>query len=174
MVPRTLLRGESGTELSGTTGASSNTPPAETQLQCWHRLVHRDTANAATRNMTLDTRLKIVRITGSSKNKKEHPIRCNCSHIEVHGCQLMIWHTAGECSEQWYQFIAAHNGKPPWLTKAIDRTVCEIEHHEVVRAGIFADEFCDKNPREWTKQALTTLEDATEAYMVEVIAESDM
>ena len=36
------------------------------------------------------------------------------------------------------------------------------------------DKVSDKNPREWTKQALTTLEDAPGAYMVEVLAESDM
>ena len=32
------------------------------------------------------------------------------------------------------------------------------------------DKFPDKRPREWTKQALMTLEEATESYMVEVIA----
>ena len=42
----------------------------------------------------------------------------------------------------------------------------------MVSSGIFADEFPDKNPREWTKQGLITLEEATEAYMVEVIAAS--
>ena len=72
------------------------------------------------------------------------------------------------------QCIAARNEKPPWSTKAIVRTVRETENHDVVSAGIFAEEFIDKNPREWTKQALTTLEDATEAYMVEVMAESNM
>jgi len=36
------------------------------------------------------------------------------------------------------------------------------------------DGFGDKNPRGWTKPALTTLQDATEAYMVEVMAESNM
>jgi len=36
------------------------------------------------------------------------------------------------------------------------------------------EEFRDKNPPQWGWQALTSLEDATEAYMVEVIAESDM
>jgi hypothetical protein len=35
---------------------------------------------------------------------------------------------------------------------------------------MFADEISDKHPREWTKQALITLEEATEAYMVEVTA----
>jgi hypothetical protein len=42
----------------------------------------------------------------------------------------------------------------------------------VVRSGILADEFRDKRRREWTKQALMTLEEATESYMVEVIAEA--
>jgi len=46
-----------------------------------------------------------------------------------------------------------------------------IEHHDVVSSGIFSDKFAEKHPREWTKQALSTLEDATEAYMVEVTAE---
>jgi len=30
----------------------------------------------------------------------------------------------------------------------------------------------DKGPREWNKQALITLEEATEVYMIEVVAES--
>jgi hypothetical protein len=38
-------------------------------------------------------------------------------------------------------------------------------------SGIFADEFPDKRLREWTKQALITLAEATEAYLVEVTAE---
>jgi hypothetical protein len=46
----------------------------------------------------------------------------------------------------------------------------EIEHDDVVSSGIFVDDFRDKRPREWTKQALKTLEEATESYMVEVIA----
>ena len=63
------------------------------------------------------------------------------------------------------EFIAARNGKPPWSTKAFVRTVRKIEHHDVVSSGIFADEFPDKHPREWTKQALITSEEAKEAYM---------
>jgi len=39
---------------------------------------------------------------------------------------------------------------------------------------MFADELSDKNPWQCTEQALTTLADATEAYVVEVIAESNM
>jgi len=72
------------------------------------------------------------------------------------------------------QFIAARNGKPPWSSKALIRTVREIEHHDVIITGIFADEFCDKGPREWTKQALKTLEEATESYIVEVIAKASI
>jgi len=53
-------------------------------------------------------------------------------------------------------------------------TVHEIEHHDVASSSIFADEFCEKNPWEWAKQAWSFSEDATEAYMVEVIAESNM
>jgi len=69
------------------------------------------------------------------------------------------------------EFIVAHNRKPPWSSEAFVRTVCEIEHHDVVSSGIFADEFPDTHPREWTKQALITLEEATEAYMLKVTAE---
>ena len=72
------------------------------------------------------------------------------------------------------QFRAARNGKPPWATKAFVRTVCEIEHHDAVSTGDLVDKFSDKNPRECTKQALTTLADATEAYMAEVMAESNL
>ena len=70
------------------------------------------------------------------------------------------------------EFIAARNGKHPCLTNAFVRTVREIEHHDVVRSAIFTEQFPDKRPREWTKQALKTLEEATESYMVEVIAEA--
>jgi hypothetical protein len=54
---------------------------------------------------------------------------------------------------------------------AFIRTVREIKHHDVVRSGICEDEIPDKPPRERMKQALITLEEATEAYMVEVTAE---
>jgi hypothetical protein len=50
------------------------------------------------------------------------------------------------------------------------RTIREIENHGVVSSGILADDFPDQGPWEWTKQALNTLEEATETYMVEVIA----
>ena len=72
-------------------GASSNMPPAETQLQPRKHLVHRNTANAATENMTLDIQLRIVRKTGSGKHRKQDAIGSKCSHIEVHGHQSMIF-----------------------------------------------------------------------------------
>jgi len=37
---------------------------------------------------------------------------------------------------------------------------------------MFADELGDESPWEYTKQALKTLEEAAELYMVEVIARS--
>jgi len=46
-----------------------------------------------------------------------------------------------------------------------------MEHHYVVSSVILADEFTDKHPWEWTKQALISLEEATEEYIVEVTAE---
>ena len=67
--------------------------------------------------------------------------------------------------------ITARSGQPPWSTKAFVCTVRENEHCDVVYTGMFCDEFPDKHPREWTKQALITLEEATEAYMVQVTAE---
>jgi hypothetical protein len=69
------------------------------------------------------------------------------------------------------EFIAVRDWKPPWSTKASVCTLRDIEHHDVVNSGLFADAFPDKHPREWTKQALITLEEATKAYTVEVTAE---
>jgi len=60
MAPQTPQQCEGGTESSRTMGAYSNTPPAETQLECRHDLVHCDAANAATGNITLHPQLKIV------------------------------------------------------------------------------------------------------------------
>jgi len=47
-----------------------------------------------------------------------------------------------------------------------------MERHDVVTSGSFADEFPEKHLREWTEQALITLEEATQAYMVKVTAAS--
>jgi hypothetical protein len=76
------------------------------------------------------------------------------------------------CTELHEQFIAFLNCKSPWSTKAFVLTVQEIEHHDDVSSGIWADEFRDKPLREWMKQALKTLEEAMESDRVEVILES--
>jgi hypothetical protein len=53
--------------------------------------------------------------------------------------------------------------------KALVHTVREIEQHDVVTAAIFAHEYWEKGPWERTRQALKTLEDPTELYVVEGI-----
>jgi hypothetical protein len=58
--------------------------------------------------------------------------------------------------------------------KVFVRIVREIENRDVVSSGIFVDEYRDKGPREWTKRALKTVEQATESYMVDVIAEASI
>jgi hypothetical protein len=163
--------GESGSNSGRLAGATSNTELLGTQQERRHKLVHRDAANVATKHMTQDAHLKIVRKTGSSKNKKQHAVGCKYIRIVANGGQLTEKRTEGVRRELGTEFIAARNRKPPWSTKAFVRIVCEIEHHDVVSSGIFTNEFPDKRPREWTKQALITLEEATEAYMVEVTAE---
>jgi len=174
MAPQTPQQGESGTESSRTLGTSSNMPPAETQLQRKHHLAHCDTANAGTANTNLDAQYIIVCKMGSSEMKMQRTIGCEYSRIVVYGSQLIIYPAAGVHGELRDQFIATRNGKPPWSTKAFVRTVCGIKHSDAFGSGISAYEFRDRNPREGTKQALTLLEDATEVYMVEVLAESDM
>jgi len=71
-------------------GTSANTPAAETQLPRRHHLADCDATNAATENMTLDAQWKIVRKSGSSKDKKQHAVGCEYSRIEVDDRQLMI------------------------------------------------------------------------------------
>jgi len=122
--------------------------------------------------MTQDAHLEIVRKSGSSTNKKQHAVECEYVCTLVKGRQLTVYRVAGVRRELHDQFIAARNRKPPWSTNALVCTVCEIEHHDFVSSGIFADEFREKDTWEWTKQVLFTLEEATDACMVEVIAAS--
>jgi len=163
--------GESRSNTGRLAGTTSNTEILGTQQKRRHKLVHRDAANVATKHMTQDAHLKIVRKTGSSKNKKQHAVGCQYILIEANGGQLTVKPRAGVRRELRNEFIAARNGKPTWSKKAFVSTVREIKHHNVVSSGIFADEFQDKRPREWTKQALITLAEAIEAYMVKVTAE---
>jgi len=71
-------------------GAKSNTEILSTQQDHRHKLVHRDAANAATKHMTQEAHLKIVRKTGSSKNKKQHAVGCENIHIQANGGQLTV------------------------------------------------------------------------------------
>jgi len=122
--------------------------------------------------MTRHVHLKIVRKTGPSTNKKQPAVGCEYIYTVVNGHQLTVYHVAGVRRELYEKFIAACNGKPPWSTKAFVCILRKIEHHDVVSAGIFKDEFHGKGPPQWTKQELITIEKAMEAYMVEVIATS--
>jgi hypothetical protein len=69
-------------------GASSNTSLIGTQQECRHHSVDRKAADAATKHMTKDAHLKIVRKTGSSTNKKQHAVGCEHLHTAVNGGQL--------------------------------------------------------------------------------------
>jgi len=54
MAPQTPQPGMIESKSSQMTGASSIAPLAETHLQRWHQLIHRNTAIAATENMAQD------------------------------------------------------------------------------------------------------------------------
>jgi hypothetical protein len=172
MVTQPHQEGPSGSKFCQLVGASSNKSLIGTQQEYRHQLVHHDATNAATKNMTQDAHLKIVFKTGSSKNQKQLAEGCEYVHMVVNASQLTVYHTAGVCWELGDQFIAAHNGKPRWSTKALVCTVHEIELHNALSAWVLPDEFPDKHPREWTKKALITFEEAMEGYMVEVLAAS--
>jgi len=101
-------------------------------------------------------------------------IRCENGCIEIEGRQLTISQTAGLLREQRDQFISTRYVKPPWSTNPLVHTAFKIKHHDVVSSGIFANEFSDKHPCEWTKLALTAQDDPTNAFTLEVIAECDM
>jgi len=76
MAPRIPQHGASGSELSPTTGASFNEPPAKRKQQCRYELVHHDAANAATDHVTQDAHWKRVHRNGSSRNKEQLVIGC--------------------------------------------------------------------------------------------------
>jgi hypothetical protein len=82
--------GVTGSEPSQTMGVSANTSHNDTQQEHRHQLVHQNAANAATKHMTQDAHLKIVRKISSSNNKEQHAIGCeyiytvvNCHPITI-------------------------------------------------------------------------------------------
>jgi hypothetical protein len=90
LAPELHPPGAIGVESSQTTAASSIAPLSETQEQRRHQGVHHDAAIVATEKITQDAQLKKVRKTGSSKNMKQHAIRCEPIHICVDDGQLRI------------------------------------------------------------------------------------
>jgi len=82
--------GESGSNTGRLAGATWNTEILGTKQERWHKLVHRDAANVASKHMTQDAHLMIVRKTGSSKNKKQHAVGWEYILIEANGGQLTI------------------------------------------------------------------------------------
>jgi len=83
-------QGESGLNTGRLAGATTNTAIFGIQHERRHMLVHRDTANAATKPMTPDEHFKIVCKTGSNKIMKQHAVGCEFIHIEENGGQLTI------------------------------------------------------------------------------------
>jgi len=122
--------------------------------------------------MTQDAQLKIIHTTGSSKNNQPHAVECRYIHIVVKDHQSTVYYTAGVGEELPDHVLAACNGKSPWSTKAFVQTVRELKHQDDIITRIFIVKFPNKNPAEWTTQAVITLEEAKDAYMVEVFAES--
>jgi len=164
--------GETGSKSSRLMGATSIMSVVGTQQEYRHQLVHHNAGNSATRNLTQDAHLKIVRKIGSSKNKKHHAVGCKYMHIVVNGHGLTVYWTAVVRRELRDELIATCTRWPQSLTKAFVPKARNIEHHDVVSSWLFADEFPDKHPSMSTKQASLTLEEAMEGYMVQVIAES--
>jgi hypothetical protein len=80
--------GESGSNTGRLAGATSTTELLDTQQERRHQFVHRDAANVATKHMTQHAHLMIVRMTGSSNNKKQHAVGCKYILIVANGSQL--------------------------------------------------------------------------------------
>jgi hypothetical protein len=140
--------GERGSNTSRLAGATTNKDILGTQQDRRHKLVHRDAADAATKDITQDAHIQIVGKTGGRSNKKQHAVGCEYVHRDMISGQITVERTAGVGRELRKEFITPHNGKPPWSIKAFVRTLSEIEHHDVVSSGIFADEFPYKRPHE--------------------------
>jgi hypothetical protein len=82
--------GPSGSKSGQLADASSNMSLIGTQQERRHQLVHRKAADAATKHMTEDAHLKIVRKTGHSTNKKQHAVGCEYLHTAVNSRQLTV------------------------------------------------------------------------------------
>jgi len=163
--------GESRSNTGRLAWATSTTEILGTQQERRRKLVYRDAAIVATKDVAQDEHSKIIHKTVISQNKKQHAVGCEYIHMEVNGSELTVYRPAGVHRGVHIEFISAYNREPPWSTRVYICTVRTIEHHDVVSSGILADESPDKRPCEWMKQSIITVMEATEAYMVEVTAE---
>jgi hypothetical protein len=82
--------GVTGSELSLTTGVSADKSPNGTQQEHCHKLVHHDDSNAPSMHMPQYPPSKIFPKTGSSKNKKQHPIGRDYIYTVVNGHQITV------------------------------------------------------------------------------------
>jgi hypothetical protein len=64
--------------------------------------------------------------------------------ITSYSCELKPFNQVKTGCALRSQFRQSCKGNPPSSTKAFVKTECEIEHHEVVCSGDFANEFSDK------------------------------
>jgi len=90
MATKTPRPGENGTVLGRSTGVTPNMSLSGTQQERRHQLLHRNAAHAATKNMTQDAHLKIIRKTGRSKKKKPRAIECDYICVRVNDGWLTV------------------------------------------------------------------------------------
>jgi len=90
MAPQQPQPSGSRSESSQSPGTLSNVPPAETKQQRIHQVVHRNTANAASANITWDSQLQIILKTRSRRHKKQHEIEWEYIRIVAAGRHLTI------------------------------------------------------------------------------------
>jgi hypothetical protein len=90
MDTQTPQPGMTGWESSRTTGIPADTSDHGIQQEWQHPLVHCDAANAATKHMTQDAHLKIVRKTGSSMNMKQHAVGSEYMYSVLNGRQITV------------------------------------------------------------------------------------
>jgi hypothetical protein len=166
--------GQNGSKSCQLVGSSLNTSLIGAQPERRHRLVHRNAANAATRNMTRDAKARIVSKTGSSTNKKDNAVGCEYIHSMLNSRELTVYHSAGVRREPRDQFTAACYRKCPWSINEFICTVRDIIHHDDVSCGIIEQELRDNHPQGWSKQDIITFDEATEEYIIEGTAASHL
>ena len=83
-------RGPSGSKSGQMADALPNMSHIGTQDERRHQLAHREAADAATKHMTDDAHLKIIRKTALSINKKQHAVGCEYLHTAVNSRQLTV------------------------------------------------------------------------------------